>query len=303
MKKWYTITGDRNMKDYVYLIISVLCVSSSGVFGGYYTRRVGERKGASAWYGFVELVAVFLFWCLLFAIEPSFHAGVVPYSLAFALCFAMGKIGCIYALQNGSVAITSLIVKSSLVAVSIWGVLCWNAPFTWRTAAGLALVVISLWLCLRKEVQAGAGEKKYSWKWLLFCLISLVGNAGCTIVQRMQQTQYNGAYGSAFMWIATFFSAIVGGVIYRKSDCKDGRLLWKENGVFPVLSGLGNVFLNVFVMLLAMSDLSSTLIYPVIAVGGLAITTCFSALAFKEALTWRQWLGLGVGTVAVALLS
>ena len=131
------------MFDYFYLIMSVFCVSSTGVLGGYYTRRTTDKKDASALYGFVELCAVFVLWCVLFAMNPS----------------------------------------------------------------------------------------------------------------------------------------------------------------FDVAAGVGNVFLNVFVMLMAVSSLSPTLIYPTIAVGGLIITTCFSVLAFREKLKWWQWIGVAIGIIATAILS
>ena len=53
----------------------------------------------------------------------------------------------------------------------------------------------------------------------------------------------------------------------------------------------------------ASTDLSPSLIYPVIGVGGLSIVTVFSLLVFKEKMTVRQWLGVAVGAVAVVLLS
>lgn len=288
------------MTEYVYLFGAVLCVSSSGVVGGYYTRRT-EGK-ASALYGCIELCSVFALWCVLFAIQPAFEWSVLPYSLAFAAFFAMGKIGCIYALKSGSVAVTSLIVKSSLLVVGVWGILFWGEPFTWRAAVGLPLVFESLWLCISKGKKSGEGERG-SWKWLAWCVVSLVGNAGCTIVQRMQQTQYGGEYGNGFMACATLFSAIVGIVLFVRSDKQEALRVWKRNAALPVLSGACNVVLNVCVMALATSALSATLIYPTIAVGGLLVTDCVSATVFREKWTGRQWLGLALGVLAVALLS
>ena len=70
---------------------------------------------------------------------------------------------------------------------------------------------------------------------------------------------------------------------------------------FP--AGICNLILNVFVMLMAVTDLSPSLIYPVIGVGGLAVITVFSLLVFKEKMRWWQWLGVAVGAIAVLLLS
>lgn len=68
-------------------------------------------------------------------------------------------------------------------------------------------------------------------------------------------------------------------------------------------AGACNVVLNLFVMLMALSTLSPSLIYPVIGVGGLVVVTVFSLVAFKEKMYWRQWLGVGIGVAAIGILS
>ena len=60
---------------------------------------------------------------------------------------------------------------------------------------------------------------------------------------------------------------------------------------------------NLFVIFLATSPISPSVIYPVIAVGGLSVSSIFSLVVFKEKLYWWQWLGILVGAVAVVLLS
>ena len=56
-------------------------------------------------------------------------------------------------------------------------------------------------------------------------------------------------------------------------------------------------------MLMAMTDLSPSLIYPVVSVGGLAVVTIFSLFVFKEKMYPKQWFGVAIGAVAVVLLS
>jgi drug/metabolite transporter (DMT)-like permease len=69
------------------------------------------------------------------------------------------------------------------------------------------------------------------------------------------------------------------------------------------MAGGLNGFLNLFVILLATSPLSSSLVYPVIGVGSLMITTLFSTFVFKEKMRWWQWIGIITGMAAVAILS
>ena len=47
----------------------------------------------------------------------------------------------------------------------------------------------------------------------------------------------------------------------------------------------------------------ASIIYPVLAVGGLIIVTVFSKYVFKEDMRWWQWVGVIVGTLAVGILS
>ena len=71
----------------------------------------------------------------------------------------------------------------------------------------------------------------------------------------------------------------------------------------PVLASFSNVALNALVMLMALTELPASLIYPVIGVGSLAVVAIFSLFFFKEKMHWRQWLGIFVGAIAVVLLS
>lgn len=105
------------------------------------------------------------------------------------------------------------------------------------------------------------------------------------------------------MLFATGISTAFCLINYLRSDKTDGKAILKASAPFPIVAGVCNVLLNLFVMLLATSTISPSLIYPVLAVGGLSITSVFSALVFRDKLAWWQWLGIAVGALAVILLS
>jgi drug/metabolite transporter (DMT)-like permease len=105
------------------------------------------------------------------------------------------------------------------------------------------------------------------------------------------------------MMVATFCSMLFCLITYLRSNKSDSRAIVKSSWQHPVSAGCLNAVMNLCVMLLATSVLSPSFIYPVLAVGSLSVTTVFSAFVFKEKMRWRQWLGVAVGTVAVAILS
>ena len=285
---------------YVYLILSVFCSASTNVFGKWFNRRCEGMKDTSIFYNFLQLTAVFLGWCILFAMNPSFDGRVLLYSILFGLCFFSCNLGIINALKYGPTTLTSLFISMSLLVTTTWGFIFWDTKFTIFVALGLILMTISVYLFLKTDKKE---ETKFSFRWLFYVLLALFGNSGCSIVQRTQQVQFHGEHGSMLMLFASGFSALVCLGFYLKSDKKDSVPLLRNCGWLPVLAGAGNIFLNLLVMRLALTDLSPGLIYPVLSAGGLMVVTLFSIVLFREKLRKRQWIGIATGALAIVLLS
>ena len=60
---------------------------------------------------------------------------------------------------------------------------------------------------------------------------------------------------------------------------------------------------NTFILLMIKAQLSSSIIYPTVAVGGLILTILISLISFKERLRPLQWCGIVIGSVALVLLN
>ncbi len=283
---------------YLYLGLSVFLSAASGVFGTYFNRRIQGRKNATAFYNFILLIAVFVGWLTLFMTDLSFDAKVLPFSLLFATFYAVCNISLIRALECGPVALTSLILNLSMILTTIWGLIFWDATFGFVVALGLVLVVVSLFLCIYTKEKATISKR-----WLIFVFLAFASNAGCAITQRTQQMIFQGQHGNMLMASASLISLIICFVLYMRSDRSDSKVILKKAGIFPVVAGLSNVGLNLFVIILASTEISTNLIYPVIGVGGLAVTLLFSQFAFKEKLRPAQWLGILTGAAATVLLS
>ena len=274
--------------------------ASSSVFGKFFGRKNANIKDSSRLYNCLQLASVFTLWCILYIFNFSFDARVLPYCLLFAVCFTVCNIGIINSLRHGPMTLTSLFSSLSLILTTVWGFAFWDDEVTVVVAVGLVLVVTSIYLCLytgKKE------EKKISLKWVLFILMAFFGNAGCSIVQRTQQMNFDGQHKYMLMTFATFLSALSCLIIYLKGSKTDTGDILKKSWYLPTMAGSCNVVLNLFVMFLASSPLSPSFIYPVIGVGGLMVVTLFSLFVFKEKLKWQQWVGIALGTIATVLLS
>lgn len=289
------------MQYHFYLFLSVLCVASTNIIGKRYNQKNAKRVGASSIYNLLLLSAVFFCWLILFLRDRAYDEAVIPYSLAFALCYTLCHIGTINALRLGSVMLTSLFGKLSLILVSVWGFFFWNQTFTPLAGVGLLLTAVALWLCLYRG--RGGDSSKPNLKWAVCLALVLAGNAGCSIVQRNQQIRFAGKYGAFLMFAATGVSLLVFLMLYWRSDRSESRIIAKTSWYFPVTAGVANALLNLLVIRLATSSLSPSLIYPTLAVGSLGLISLASLLLFKEKMRPWQWLGVALGAMAMGILS
>ena len=290
---------------YLYLVLAVLTISTSSIFGTFYNRKNEGKRSPTELYLLLQSASVFLFWALLYLIDFSFDVKVLPYAILFAIGFTVCNVGIIRALLTGPTSLTTLFVALSLIITTIYGFFAWHNLFTLLVAIGLVLVVISIFLCLftgQKE------EKKISFRWIIFVLMACFGNACCSIVQTelVKSVPENECirYGKMLMAFATFLVLISCLVLYLLSNKKDTKVIARRSWHFPVLAGSCNVVLNFCIMMLTGNSLlPESLIFPVVGVGELVIVMLFSIFAFRERLKWWQWVGIGVGAVATVLLS
>ncbi len=293
--------------DYLILAGAVICASTSSIFGGFFNRSCAGKKDTSAFYNLFQLLTVFVGWTLLLIIDFDFNVAVIPYAVAFGIAYCVSTFGAINALRTGPVLITSLITQFSLIATTIWGFFFWNSEPKPTVFIGLVIVVVAIFLCLYRARDVPQTRKAFlsngfSFKWLFFAALAFLGNAGTSIIQRTQQMTFDGKYGNQLMSTALFFGFIFFLVIFLRSDKSDAKFIIKKCYI-PVGTGIFNLLLNLFVMIMATSKLSPSLIYPSISIGGLIIVTLFSLFAFREKLRASQWVGVALGIIAVLLLS
>ena len=285
--------------DYIYLIGSVFFSASSSLLAAAFNRK-NTHPSAVLLYNLLYSVVAWLGWGVLYLTKFSFEPGVLLYSAAFGISYTVAVVFQVLALKHGPTSLTGLMMQMALILTTVFGLFFWNAPITLPVIIGLILVVISIYLSV---YQKGADTNKLSPKWFLYAMLAMIGNAGCSIFQRQQQIAFNGKNGEMLMFFALMVTTTVCLVRFLTGKKENIGETIRRSGYIPAISGALNVALNLFVILLATSSLSSSLIYPVIGVGGLAVTALVSAILFREKLSVKQWIGMGIGAVAIGLLS
>lgn len=282
------------MINTLYLVLIIIGISGQNVAKKPYTQKF-NRKG-SYFFIFLSSLSALAFFLFLTP-KMQFQPELLPYSIAFALAYAVSSIFTILAIAYGSLSLSSLIVAYSLLIPTLYGIIFLNDPIGIGFFPGLAFLVISLFLINKTNDKAAINTK-----WVICAALAFVGNGMCTVIQKMQQLRFDGAYKSEFM---IFALAIVCLVVLTASLFTERKHIptYAASGWYlAVIVGLFNGMVNLLVMILS-ARMPISLMFPLISAGGLIVTYIISKFCYKEPLTTIQFIGFLLGITAVVFLN
>ena len=286
---------------YFYLFLAMVFSALITVAGRFYSNKTKNVANVSSLYSLLTPAFSALGWLILWGSDFSFDSRVLPYSVLYGLCYSFFTVGMLGAIQYGSTSLTALVKQLALVGVSFWGLFFWDTQFQMLSILGVVLLVISLLLCLLNKESKTEGY--HMGKWLFFCGLIAVGNAGCAITQRYQQMAFDYQHKNIFMFFALLFSTAFCSIPAVREEKTNWKATIKSAWLFPAMAGSSSALSNVFILLLVKNQMSPVILYPGVAVGGLILTTLIATLCFRERLRGKQWLGLAFGAVALILLN
>ena len=277
------------------LVMIILGCSLQNVVKKPYTQQLGDR--GAYMFGVISTVAALLFFVVTSGGGLTWEAGIIPYAAVFGLSYASATVGVVIALSCGSMSLTTLITSYSLILPTVYGLVFLKDPISIGLFPGLALLVISLVLVTQKTESVPITAK-----WVIWVLITFVGNGMCSVTQKMQQIAFDGAYKNEFMIIALIIVIAILGVMAVIKERKNAGECMRAGWFQGPVCGLMNGMVNLFVMKLS-GKMPVSVMFPLISAGGIIVTYVASRLVFKEKLTRRQFIGFVLGVISVVLLN
>ncbi len=281
------------MLNVFYLVAIIVGVSGQSIVKKPYTQKTSG--GGVYFFNMLLSMAALLFFVATSS-KLNLNLAYVPYSIGFAVAYAVSSVFMVLAIAYGSLSLTSLFISYSLMIPTIYGLIL-GEPVGNGFLPGMILLVISIFLTNKRDKKA-----KISFKWVIFVLLSFIGNGMCTVVQKMQQVASGGKYKNEFMIVALAIVTIVMFTISLFQERRDIKFYAKSGWHWALICGVLNGMVNLFVMILS-GRMSVSLMFPLISAGGLIVTYIVSRLFYKEKLTRIQLVGFIFGLAAVVLLN
>lgn len=277
----------------IYLTLIILGCTAQNI-----TKKAYAQKTTGGVFFFNALTSLSAM--LFFAVTSGkleWDMGVLPYSIAFAVFHSVVMIFSVLAITCGSLSLTTLITSYSLMLPALYGLIFLHDPVSFGLVPGFILLMLSLVLINQK----GDGSP-VTLKWIIFVTLAFIANGMCSVVQKMQQIAFDGAYKSEFMIIALATSTIAMSIFAVLKERGDIRTYVKYGWLPGILCGLFNGLSNLFVMILS-GRMSLSLMFPLISDGGIITTYIISRFFYRERLSKRQLAGFLLGVVSVVFLN
>ena len=278
--------------QYLLLAIVVACISLQNIFRKQYNVKMQTPSAFS--FSLLSTVFALLFFVICSGFKLEFVLGVVPYSVGFAVSYALALAGSLLAIKHGPLSITMLITSYSLVIPAFHGIFAYGDTLEVVGIIGLLMLLVSLFLINKKSSNSGM-----SIKWLFYVILAFGGNGFCSVFQKMQQRAYEGEYKNEFMIISLVFCALfmIAAMVIAKEKPD-----FKNSLVLGAGCGVANGIVNMLVMVLV-GSIPSIILYPSIAAGGIVIGFLVAVFVYKERLSTQQIMGYIMGTISVVLMN
>lgn len=223
---------------------------------------------------------------------PSLVLGILFVSVFYLISLTTEKMG---------VSVASVANKMSVVIPVIMAFLLYGDQVTFLKVSGIVLALLSVVFVSSRE---SSGEKRRN-NWILPAAVFLGTGVIDAIVNYAQKKVVQTEDETACLTGLFFYAAGIFGVLgfllfYRgKKNLNYGKTI-----VAGIILGTPNYF-SIYLVMRAISNnvLESSVLYPVVNVGVVLGSTLSAFFFFSEKLSFKNWLGIVLSVVAIALIT
>ena len=203
--------------------------------------------------------------------------------------------------QRFGVTVTSLSSKLSVVLPTLAGVVLFSETLNFVATMGIVLALVALVLVVGGK-KNNVKTKGSGWIVTLLPVFIFFGTGTGDILMKVTEQQ-NTVGNLGFMIAFIYFVALIFGIIIVVWDIARGKSRWQwKSAAGGIMLGVINYF-STFCVYNSMRCFDNVVLFPIYNIGVVSLTAIVGWLLFKEKLTWKNYLGLGIAIIAVILIT
>lgn len=287
----------------VLLVITIVTSSLTGITKNMFSKSVTQSGMGTWFYTLFQSVAC----AVLIPILSGGFGTISTYSVLMGILFGAVCCGQVITLMKaiplGPFSYTMLLLSLSTLIPTLSGPL-FGETITISQGFGILLMVVCIIFSSDKKKEDE--NRKANAKWLFWCMVSTVLNGLIGILQKVHQASVHKDELQIFLFASFVFSVVLCGVMVavekKKSPVKEPLPLSAKGILIPLLGGITLSFPHVINLHLA-GVMPAAVMFPLVNVCPLMLTTLITAVFFRERLSVRRWIGFAIGIVSTLFVS
>ncbi|WP_430413247.1 EamA family transporter [Kordia sp.] len=282
----------------IYLILSV-CISSSlfVIFKLFDKYQVNTFQAIVTNYLVAFLLGFFFYGNGITISEISQKSWMIGAIILGILFISIFMIMATTAQRNG-LSVASVASKMSVVIPVIFAVIVYNEHVSVLKIAGIILALVAVYLTTIKK-DGGAFDRKK----LLFPTLLFLGSGVIDTSIKYMETKYVAEGETPIFSAAIFGCAFIIGIVVVTIR-RDFKITGKTI-LGGIALGIPNFYSIVFLLKALRPDQlgDSSTVFPINNVAIVMLSTIFGIILFKEKLITKNWIGIAIAIVSIAMIA
>jgi drug/metabolite transporter (DMT)-like permease len=246
--------------------------------------------------------------CGVIGYQNSIELSAIPQYNWFYYTLALGALFIIVfnlmaiTTQHNGLSVVSVATKMALVIPIAFGLWYYKEPLGPSKAAGIVLALIAVYLVAVKKDSSIILQKKN----LVFPVLVFLGSGLIDTSLNFLQNDFITDKSLIPLFSSTIFltAGVIGIMVLVAQKIKGVLVLEFKNIIAGIVLGIPNYFSIYFLVKALRSDLfDSSGIFTINNVGIVIISTLLGIVFFKEQLSVKNWIGITLAVISIALVS
>lgn len=223
------------------------------------------------------------------------------YDLMLGLLFIVGFNLTATAIQTVGMTMTALIQRMSIILTVAFTVILFKEHFGWLEFTGLSLALLSI-IAINQKTNTFSFTPSGSFPWILSAVL-IMAAAVEILLFYVDETGIVGDQQMAFTTHGFGSAGIFGYIAFGWMIIKGKFKLSLKDVIAGILLGLPNFFSIFLLMTMLNQGWNGSILYPMVNVSVLLVSTLVAVIAFHEKLNRLNWIGIGMATISILLIA
>lgn len=229
------------------------------------------------------------------------HSQWFFWDLLLGILFISGFNLTAIAIQKAGITLTTMMQRMSLITTVSFTVLVFHEHFSWIAFAGLLLALMAI-AAINQTGNSVSFRK--SGKYTPLLLLVLLFSSAIEII--LFYAEKSGLVGDQQMSFTTHgfgSAAVIGWMVMAWRWIKQNNRITGKDLYAGILLGIPNYFSIYLMMVMLNQGWKGSIMYPMLNVSVLLLSTIIAVVGFKEKLNRLNWIGIGLASISILTIA